>query len=66
MIKNNGFENLTIQKEKIISLPADILREHLNDEEVAQFQKGGAGIFSVTVYAEKPLEVKACCGPDCC
>jgi SAM-dependent methyltransferase len=66
LIKKNGFENLTVQKEKIISLPADILKEHLNDEEIAAFQSGGAGIFSVTVYAEKPVELKACCEPGCC
>jgi SAM-dependent methyltransferase len=66
LIKANGFENITVQKEKIISLPADILKEHLNDEEIAQFQSGGAGIFSVTVYAEKPAEAKSCCGPYCC
>ena len=66
LIKSNGFENLAVQKEKVISLPADILKEHLNDEEIAQFQSGGAGIFSVTVYAEKPLEAKACCEPGCC
>jgi len=66
LIKSNGFENLAVQKEKVISLPADILKEHLNNEEIAQFQTGGAGIFSVTVYAEKPLEAKACCEPGCC
>jgi len=66
LIKQNGFENLTIQKEKIISLPTDILKEHLNEEEIAAFKNGGAGIFSITAYAEKPLEVKACCTPGCC
>ena len=66
LIKKNGFENISIQKEKVISLPADILAGHLNEEEIAQFQNGGTGIFSVTVYAEKPTEVKACCEPGCC
>src|ERR1700743_1324337 len=65
LIKKNGFENISIQKEKVISLPADILAGHLNEEEIAQFQNGGTGIFSVTVYAEKPNEVKACCEPGC-
>jgi arsenite methyltransferase len=66
LISQNGFVNLSIQKEKVINLPADILKEHLSDEDISQFQNAGAGIFSVTVYAEKPLEVKACCEPGCC
>ncbi|TRW21044.1 arsenite methyltransferase [Flavobacterium zepuense] len=66
LIKQNGFQNISIQKEKVIDIPADILKDHLSDEEVAQYQSKEAGIFSITVYAEKPVEAKACCGPDCC
>ncbi len=66
LIRKNGFENLAVQKEKVISLPTDILKEHLSDEELAQFQSGGAGIFSITAYAEKPVAVKACCESGCC
>ncbi|MEO6851673.1 MAG: arsenite methyltransferase [Mucilaginibacter sp.] len=66
LIRQNGFANITIQKEKAINIPVDILKEHLDDEALAQFLNGGTGIFSITVYAEKPNEVKACCGPDCC
>jgi len=66
LIQQNGFQNISIQKEKVISIPTDVLKEHLNDDELAQFQSKGAGIFSITVYAEKPTEAKACCGPDCC
>lgn len=66
LISQNGFKNISIQKEKVITLPADILKEHLTDDEIRQFQNKGAGIFSVTVYAEKPLENKACCEPGCC
>lgn len=66
LINQNGFQNISIQKEKVINIPADILRDHLSEEEVAQYQSKEAGIFSITVYAEKPVEPKACCGPDCC
>ena len=35
--------------------------------DIFSFKKSGTGIFSVTVYAEKPVEEKKlCCGPDCC
>ncbi len=66
LIRQNGFKNISIQKEKVITLPADILKEHLSDDEIQQFQNKGAGIFSITVYAERPLENKACCEPGCC
>jgi SAM-dependent methyltransferase len=66
LITNNGFTNITIQKEKIIVVPDDILSGYLNKEEIEQFRAGNTGIYSVTVYAEKPLEAKACCGTDCC
>lgn len=66
-IKANGFENILVQKEKTIVIPDDILQQYLNEEDLKQFKTGNTGIFSVTVYAEKPVsEKKACCGPECC
>ncbi len=54
LIEKNGFTNVTLQKEKVIVLPDDILKNYLNDEELSQYKDGNAGIFSITVYAEKP------------
>jgi len=63
LIKANGFTNITIQKEKAINVPDDILQNYLSAEEIDNFRNSATGIFSITVYAEKPA---ACCGPDCC
>ncbi|MBA4197003.1 MAG: arsenite S-adenosylmethyltransferase [Chitinophaga sp.] len=63
LIKVNGFSNITIQKEKPIVIPDDILSNYLNENELNNFKKGHTGIFSITVYAEKS---KTCCGTDCC
>ena len=66
-IKANGFEQITVQKQKPIIVPDDILQRFLSEDELAEFKKGQTGIFSITVYAEKPAVQKAsCCGPDCC
>jgi arsenite methyltransferase len=65
LIEINGFKNITIQKEKAIVIPNDILNSYLSAEEIAQFKESGTGIFSITVYAEKSAE-KGCCGPGCC
>ncbi|MGN7722296.1 arsenite methyltransferase [Chitinophaga sp. 22620] len=66
LITNNGFKNVTIQKEKPIIIPDDILERYLTPEELAGFKNQQAGIFSITVYADKPAE--NCCEPGsgCC
>jgi SAM-dependent methyltransferase len=65
LIHANGFENVTIQKEKAIIIPDDILVNYLNPAEIAAFRSSQMGIFSVTVFAQKP---KAACvpGAGCC
>jgi arsenite methyltransferase len=64
LISSNGFSNITVQKEKPIYIPDDILKNYLDEEELKKFHSGDAGIFSITVYAEKS---KTCgCGPACC
>ncbi|WPQ60649.1 arsenite methyltransferase [Chitinophaga sancti] len=65
LITTNGFTNITLQKEKAIIIPDDILSGYLSAEEIAQFKNSNTGIYSVTVYAEKPKEA-ACCPPGCC
>lgn len=63
LIKLNGFANITLQKEKPIVIPDDILKNYLNEEELNKFKNGTTGIFSITVYAEKPGCVP---GGGCC
>lgn len=67
LIEANGFTNITIQKDKAIVIPDDILSQYLSAEQLIAFKQSGTGIRSITVYAEKPLkENKTCCGPECC
>lgn len=66
LIEQNGFSNITLQKEKVIHIPDDILRNYLSEPEIQQFRNGNTGVYSITVYADKPLAEKSCCGPDCC
>jgi ubiquinone/menaquinone biosynthesis C-methylase UbiE len=63
IIKEAGFNKIDIQKEKRITLPDEILKGYLSPKEMEDFKTGNTGIFSITVYAEKP---EACCGPSCC
>ena len=54
LINITGFTNVTIQKEKPIIIPDDILSQYLSAEEITAFRQSGNGIQSITVYAEKP------------
>lgn len=63
LIHQTGFENVIVQKEKSITIPDDILKNYLDDAAMTDFKTGKTGIFSITVYAEKPA---ACCEPGCC
>ena len=53
-IRDAGFENLLLQKEKPITIPEDILSRYLSEEAIASFNSEGTGIYSITVYGEKP------------
>ena len=63
IIKEAGFKNLTLQKEKPIIIPTDILKEYLNEEEITAYNSNKTNIYSITVYGEKEV---ACCAPNCC
>src|SRR4051812_26297037 len=67
LIEANGFKNSTVQKDKAIIIPDEILSQYLSAEQMSAFKESGTGIRSITVYAEKPVEEKAgCCAPGCC
>lgn len=80
-IADQGFEHIKVQKEKPIVIPDDILGKYLSEEDIKTFNKGTIGIYSITVFAEKPgtnvekpklklsdLEKSSCCSPKsgCC
>jgi ubiquinone/menaquinone biosynthesis C-methylase UbiE len=69
IIKEAGFKNIILQKEKNIILPDDILNNYLTAEEVKQYKDSNINIQSITVYAEKPAkDDRNCCEPgsSCC
>ena len=54
IIAETGFTNITIQKQKEIKLPDKILEKYMSEDEIADFTDSQTGIFSITVYGEKP------------
>jgi arsenite methyltransferase len=65
LIKDVGFQNIVIQKNKPIIIPEDILVNYLTPEEVHQYNSLETSIRSITVYAEKDNNSE-CCSPACC
>lgn len=67
IVRDTGFTNITLQKERKITIPNEILSLYLNAGELQQYNSGELGVYSINVYAEKPAEEKeACCAPGCC
>jgi arsenite methyltransferase len=83
LVAQAGFTNIIVQKEREIALPDEVLKNYLSNDEIADYRQPagdnpGGGIYSVTVFAQKPEPVESklvqlgssegvsCCGPDCC
>ncbi len=55
IIEAVGFKNITVQKEREIALSDELLNQYLSPAEISEFRNQNIGIYSITVYAEKPL-----------
>lgn len=53
-IEKAGFQNMELQKVKPIIVPDDILKDYLNEEEIAIYKSKPTIIESITVFAQKP------------
>lgn len=71
LVQDAGFTNIQIQKEREIGLPDDVLQKFLSAAEIADYRQQDRGIYSVTVFAQKPADsstAAAACKPGsgCC
>lgn len=66
IINKSGFVNCKVQKEKLITLPDNILADYLSVKQIEDYKNSGVGIYSITVYAEKPKVTKCKPGGGCC
>lgn len=66
IIEDAGFENLKIQKERIIDIPDEIYLKFISEEEHKKFKETRVNLISINVYADKPFQ--PCCNSkgDCC
>jgi len=69
IIEEAGFKNITVQKDKTVIVPDDILRNYFTGDEIAAHKASNTRIASITVFAEKPAkDDRNCCEPGsgCC
>lgn len=69
VIREAGFTDITVQKDKTIQIPDEILSGYFSPEEIEAFRQSGTRITSITIYAKKPAkDDRNCCSPGsgCC
>ena len=59
IVEEAGFEDPQVRKRKPIIIPDDILAQYLTADEIEDYEQSGTGIFSITLYAHKPMD--SCC-----
>jgi ubiquinone/menaquinone biosynthesis C-methylase UbiE len=53
IIEEKGFSGITVEKNKAITIPDEILSNYLSGQEMKEYKTSGTGIFSITVIANK-------------
>jgi SAM-dependent methyltransferase len=54
IIEKSGFVNIQVQKEKQVVIPDEFFLKYTSEQELKNFKEINNGIFSISVYAEKP------------
>jgi arsenite methyltransferase len=54
MLKTAGFTGIKVQTQKKIEIPKDMLVKFFNEADATNYMKLEVGIYSSTIYAEKP------------
>lgn len=53
-IRKAGFTDIQVERTKTVTIPDDVLREHLDPATVHEYKAGNVGIYSITVTGRKP------------
>ena len=54
LIEKAGFIDVKVQKQRDITLPNDILSNHLSESEIIEYNNGDSRVLSITVFGVKP------------
>ncbi len=53
IIEQSGFTNVEVKETRLITLPDEILKEYLSEDEISDFRKSNSSISSITVVGYK-------------
>lgn len=53
-IRKAGFEQITTERTKTVTIPDEVLHEHLDPLTVQEYKAGNVGIYSITVTGRRP------------
>ena len=53
VIEAQGFQGITVHKEKQIAVPDELIEQYLEEWEISEYRSGLKGIFSITVSGRK-------------
>jgi ubiquinone/menaquinone biosynthesis C-methylase UbiE len=56
LIEAQNFVNVRVAKEKVITIPDQILQQILDDASLAELKASGSRLLSITVYGEKSVQ----------
>jgi ubiquinone/menaquinone biosynthesis C-methylase UbiE len=62
-IEAAGFVKVSVQQQRKIDIPLEMLEQVLDHDQIQAYKNQAFGIYSVTVYGEKPED---CCDTNCC
>lgn len=54
IIRETGFADINVRESRQINLPDDVLKEYLDDAEIAHIRRKGFQVLSITVTAARP------------
>jgi ubiquinone/menaquinone biosynthesis C-methylase UbiE len=54
VIKDSGFEQVSVLKQHDIMLPDDVLLQFINKEEIETYRKNPSAVISITINGQKP------------
>lgn len=55
IIRETGFMDIEVQKERQVDIPDKVLSSYLDESTYKEFKSKVSGIFSINVYAKKPV-----------
>jgi arsenite methyltransferase len=58
IVRKAEVANITVQKERVIDIPEDVLKNYLSKEEIERYRQSESRIISMNLYAERPLHEK--------